>query len=210
MPDIVNEFSDALLAIDRLSVKQIFTDSRRQMSATAFVEDVVVDALEKIGAGWENGTIALSQIYMSGRICEELVDELLPPGDPNRKEQPKAAITVLNDYHMMGKRIVYSLLRAGGFELLDYGRSDVDALLHRVEADGVEILLISTLMLPSALLVKAVKEKLADAGLPVKIIVGGAPFRFDDQLWREVGADAMCRTASEAVSVITEVAGGIS
>ena len=205
MPDIVNEFSDALLAIDRLSVKQIFTDSRRQMSATAFVEDVVVDALEKVGAGWENGTIALSQIYMSGRICEELVDELLPPGDPNRKEQPKAAITVLNDYHMMGKRIVYSLLRAGGFELLDYGRSDVDALLHRVEADGVEILLISTLMLPSALLVKAVKEKLADAGLPVKIIVGGAPFRFDDQLWREVGADAMCRTASEAVSVITDL-----
>ena len=205
MSDIVNEFSDALLAIDRLSVKQIFTDSSRQMSATAFVEDVVVDALEKIGVGWENGTIALSQIYMSGRICEKLVDELLPPGDPNRKEQPKAAITVLNVYHMMGKRIVYSLLRAGGFELLDYGRSDVDALLHRVEADGVEILLISTLMLPSALLVKAVKEKLADAGLPVKIIVGGAPFRFDDQLWREVGADAMCRTASEAVSVITDL-----
>ena len=57
MSDIVNEFSDALLAIDRLSVKQIFTDSSRQMSAAAFVEDVVVDVFEKIGTGWENGTI---------------------------------------------------------------------------------------------------------------------------------------------------------
>ncbi len=44
----------------------------------------------------------------------------------------------------------------------------------------------------------------------VKIVVGGAPFRFDDQLWREVGADAMCRTASEAVDVIHEVMGGVS
>jgi hypothetical protein len=57
MSDIVNEFSDALLAIDRLSVKRIFTDSSRQMSAAAFVEDVVVDVFEKIGTGWENGTI---------------------------------------------------------------------------------------------------------------------------------------------------------
>ena len=210
MSHMVNEFSNALLAIDRLSVKEIFADSSHQMSSTAFVEDVVVNALEQIGAGWENGTIALSQIYMSGRICEELVDELLPPGDPNRKDQPKAAITVLNDYHMLGKGIVYSLLRAGGFDLLDYGRVDVDELVRRVAADGIRILLISTLMLPSALLVKEVKEKLADAGLHVKIVVGGAPFRFDDQLWREVGAHAMCKTASEAVSVISEVSGGIS
>lgn len=210
MSNIVTEFSNALLAIDRLWVKRILADSSHQMSPTAFVEDVVVDALEQIGVGWENGTIALSQIYMSGRICEELVDELIPPGNPDRKDLPKTAITVLNDYHLMGKRIVYSLLRAGGFDLLDYGRTDVDPLVHRVAEDGVEVLLISTLMLPSALLVERVKEKLADAGLPVKIIVGGAPFRFDDQLWREVGADAMCKTASEAVSVIHKIKGGIS
>ena len=41
------------------------------------MEKLVVPALERIGAGWEQGRVALSQVYMSGRICEELVDTLL-------------------------------------------------------------------------------------------------------------------------------------
>ncbi len=61
-------------------------------------------------------------------------------------------------------------------------------------------------MLPSALKIKELKDKLEN--MDVKIIVGGAPFRFDDQLWREVGADAMCKNASEAVSIIHHVIGG--
>ncbi len=209
MSNIVEEFLHALLATDRLLAKKIFADSSSLMNSTEFIEKVVVDALEQIGGDWEKGTIALSQVYMSGRICEELVDEIIPAGNPSRKDQPKTAITVLMDYHILGKRIVYSSLRASGFDLLDYGRTNVDQLVHLVEEDKVEILLISALMLPSALLVKEVKEKIADAGLGVKIVVGGAPFRFDDQLWREVGADAMCRTASEAISVISKVKGGV-
>jgi methanogenic corrinoid protein MtbC1 len=42
----------------------------------------------------------------------------------------------------------------------------------------------------------------------VKLIVGGAPFRFDAHLWKAVGADAMCRTASDAVSVIEKIMDG--
>ena len=142
---------------------------------------------------------------MSGRICEELVDDLLPPGSSDRKDQPKMAITVLSDHHMLGKIIVYSLLRASGFDLLDYGRMKVDDLIHRAKEDGIVILLLSVLMLPSALQVKELKEKLIESNLDVKIVVGGAPFRFDDQLWREVGADAVCLTASEAVAAIHEI-----
>jgi methanogenic corrinoid protein MtbC1 len=116
---------------------------------------------------------------------------------------------VLSDHHKLGKVIVYSLLRASGFDLLDYGTMEADDLVARVNKDKIEILLISALMLPSALKVKRVKEKLTDMGLDVKIIVGGAPFLFDDKLWKEVGADAMCRTASEVVPVIQEFMGGV-
>jgi len=63
-------------------------------SPLQFVEQVVVPALEQIGDGWESGDVALSQIYMSGRICEKLVDTILPPKDPQRKYQPKMAITI--------------------------------------------------------------------------------------------------------------------
>jgi len=37
---------------------------------------------------------------------------------------------------------------------------------------------------------------------PVKVIVGGAPFRFDSSLWKEVGADAFGYNASDAFDII--------
>jgi methanogenic corrinoid protein MtbC1 len=57
-------------------------------------------------------------------------------------------------------------------------------------------------MLPSALKVREVSARLKAAAIPVRIAVGGAPFLFDDQLWREVGADAMGRSAAEAVTIV--------
>lgn len=208
MADVVNAFMEALLALDRLSAKQIFLDQSRTLSRIQFIEEVVASALEKIGTRWQEGSVALSQVYMGGRICEQLVDEILPPGAPERKDQPKMAICVLADHHKLGKIIVYSLLRASGFELLDYDTVNVDELVEGVQRDQIKVLLISVLMLSSALKVKQVKEKLIELNLDVKIIVGGAPFRFDDKLWLEMGADAMGRTASEATAAVRKIMGG--
>ena len=57
-------------------------------------------------------------------------------------------------------------------------------------------------MLPSALKIKELRAKLDVAGLAVKLVVGGAPFRFDPQLWREVGADACGQNALEAIEIV--------
>jgi methanogenic corrinoid protein MtbC1 len=100
------------------------------------------------------------------------------------------------------------MLRTSGFGLLDYGRVEADDLVRRAQEDQIQVLLLSTLMLPSALRVKDVRTKLDKMGLQVKIVVGGAPFRFDDQLWQEVGADAMGRNASEAVGIIARIVEG--
>jgi methanogenic corrinoid protein MtbC1 len=204
-----SKFEQALLSLDRLAARNILLESGGPEAPLHLVEKLVVPALERIGAGWEQGQVALSQVYMSGRICEELVDTLLPPDALDRKNRPKMAIAVLQDYHLLGKRIVYSVLRASGFELLDYGRVDVDDLVGRVSQDGVEVLLISVLMLPSALRVKDMRARLQAIGSDVKIVVGGAPFRLDDQLWKEVGADAMGREASEAVGILAKMMGDV-
>jgi methanogenic corrinoid protein MtbC1 len=204
-----SKFEQALLSLDRLAARNILLESGGSEAPLHLVEKLVVPALERIGAGWEQGQVALSQVYMSGRICEELVDTLLPPDALDRKNRPKMAIAVLQDYHLLGKRIVYSVLRASGFELLDYGRVDVDDLVRRVSQEGVEVLLISVLMLPSALRVKDVRAGLQAIGSDAKIVVGGAPFRLDDQLWKEVGADAMGREASEAVGILAKMMGDV-
>jgi len=134
---------------------------------------------------------------------------VLPPSDPDRKHQPRSAIVLLNDYHMLGKRIVYSVMRASGFELFDYGRMEVDELVERAIADRIRVLLISVLMLPSALKVTEVCRQLKERDTGIKVAVGGAPFLFDATLWSEVGADAMGRSAADAITLVEGWMGGM-
>ena len=201
MNAMVKPFRQALESLDRVGAEAVFDAALARLSPIQAVEAIVVPALEQIGAAWEAGDVALAQVYMSGRFCEELVGRVLPPSDPDRKHQPRSAIVVLNDYHMLGKRIVYSVMRASGYELFDYGRMDVAQLVERAVADRISVLMISVLLLPSALKVRDVCTRLQDAGTAIRVAVGGAPFQFDTALWQEVGADAVGRSAADAVGI---------
>jgi methanogenic corrinoid protein MtbC1 len=198
------ELESALLSLDRSAARSILTAHRTAGTPFQLIEGVITPVLERIGEGWEHGRVALSQVYMAGRICEDLVDELLLPADVDHRS-PEMAIVVLEDYHMLGKRIVTCTLRSSGFHLADYGQMGVRGCVDRVKEDGIKILLISTLMLPSALKVENVREELDRAGMKVKIMVGVAPFRFDDRLWEEVGANASASTASGAIEIVNRV-----
>lgn len=202
MNQLATSFLAALKSSDRLLAQRFFSEAQKQMSPIASLESLVIPALLKVGDDWERGDLALAQVYMAGRICEDLVDTVLPPVDPQRRTQPPQAIAILHDYHTLGKKIVYSMLRASGFELLDYGRQSVDSLVERVITDQIQILLISVLMLPSALKIQQLRQQLDQAGFSIKLIVGGAPFLFDSNLWREVGADAVGLNAADAIRLV--------
>jgi methanogenic corrinoid protein MtbC1 len=204
VPDIATpgvELEKALLSMDRLAARRVLHEATARSGVRA-LETLLIPTLERIGRGWEEGDIALSQVYMGGRICEELVEELLPPDARSDGPEPRLAITMLHDYHALGKRVVTSVLRANGYAVLDYGRTEVDDVEARIRNDGVRILLVSTLMLASALRVKELTTRLAASASEVKVVVGGAPFRFDEKLWQDVGADGFGRTASDALEQV--------
>ncbi|NLN59563.1 MAG: cobalamin-binding protein [Deltaproteobacteria bacterium] len=210
MQETSRQFEQALLSIDRLAVRRMADAARSEMKPMEIVDRLVMPALIRIGDRWERGDVSLAQVYMSGRICEELVEGLLPPDDTRDGNQPPMAIAVLDDYHLLGKRIVYALLRANGFHVKDYGRTTVSDTITRVRDDEIRVLLLSTLMLNSALRVREVVTALKRANLDVKVVVGGAPFRFDAGLWREVGADAMGYSASDAPGIVRNITGDLS
>jgi len=209
--EIIKKFEYALLSVDRLAARDTLVESGKDFEETDVPDKIITPALERIGEKWKNGDAALSQVYMSGIICEELLSTLLPQKDLSQENFPPMAIVTFEDYHVLGKRIVLSILRAGGFTISDYGAGiQVDKLVEKIQKDNIKILLISTLMFPSALHIRDVREKLENLGLDVKIIVGGAPFRFDDMLWKNVGADAMGRTAADAVRLTRKMMEAIS
>lgn len=202
------DFERALLAIDRSGAERIISAFEKNDDRMQIISELVTNALENIGKYWEDGKVALSQVYMSGIICEELIDKLIPSFNINQNNNPVAAIAVFEDFHVLGKRIIYSTLRAGGFNIIDLGNGlNAEDIVKNVKEKNIKILLLSVLMLPSALKIKQLKELLT--GIDVKVIVGGAPFRFDDKLWIEVGADATGEDPSETLKIITKLLGEI-
>lgn len=192
-------FVQALLAINRVAARDIL--KREATEAANSLEQIMTGALQQIGDLWEKGQSSLAQVYMSGLICEELLQELLPQTAPMDALDPVAIVT-FQDYHTLGKRIILSALKVHGFRVRDYGYGiQPQNLVEMLKRDNIRVLLLSTLMLPAALNVEKLRTMVDASGFKVKIIVGGAPFRFDKQLWRQVGADAMGYTASDAIAL---------
>jgi len=205
----IKEFEMALLPLDRIKSRKIFDSVVKEKKAVDAADFLIVPALELIGEKWEKGSAALSQVYMSGKICEELINSILPSDNEERRKRPKIAIAVFEDYHILGKRIVYSVLRASGYDLIDWGHGlDTSEIIKRVVDGKIEVLLLSTLMLSSALTIKEITGEIRKRKKDIKIVAGGAPFRFDEELWKEIGADACGRSASDAVEIIRQLAGG--
>jgi len=192
----------ALLDADRPRAAAALEAAHAQAGADA-VDRVLVPALERIGTGWEEGRLALSQVYMAGRICEDLAEAILPRAATSRAAPGLIGIAVLEDHHVLGQRIVAATARAAGWPVEDLGHGlGAEALADLVTGRGIRVLLVSTLMLRAALQVQTLVRRLGFAKAPVRVVVGGAPFRIDRGLWHEVGADAMGVTAADALPLL--------
>jgi methanogenic corrinoid protein MtbC1 len=200
---IRSEFSKAIIHYDKARAFQVYNEYISEKHADDFVDDVMVQVLDVIGTRWEQGFLSLSQVYLSSKICEDLMMNMIPDSVVIRKKSPRMAIVTLEDHHVLGKRIVKSTIRSRGFDLMDFGFGiSAGEVLEKLKTDPQDILLVSVLMYPSALKVEKLREGFLKTGITAKILVGGAPFNMDRNLWSAVGADAMGATASEGCRCI--------
>ncbi|NLW76250.1 MAG: cobalamin-binding protein, partial [Methanomicrobiales archaeon] len=102
----IDELISALLYMDRLAVREILSKSTENEDKLHVIDAIIVPALEEIGRRWEEGTLAISQVYMAGIIIEEAIGGLFPHNDLPGGAKGKIATVVLEDYHMLGERIV--------------------------------------------------------------------------------------------------------
>jgi len=202
MNTIELNFKKALLEFDKREAEQILNSLSHDSNYKILIGEILENVLRNLGDLWEKGELALSQIYMVGKICDELIQKILPP---SKVEKSNIAIVTLNDFHLLGKKIVLSILRSVGYDLIDYGHGIGEAeLVEKAIKDNIKYLLVSTLMLHSAYSVKNLVNLFQHRNYPIKIMVGGAPFNFDDKLWKQVGATAMGKSPSEAISILNQ------
>ena len=202
-------FLQALLSLDRETARRQMRLALSDTNPATAIETLLIPTMERIGALWEQGEVALSQVYMSGRICEGILDELLPVAETDEAENPQTVIAVFEDNHALGKRLVVSALRVARIPVQDYGLGvTLEELVKKVRQDRPQVVLISVLMLRSALRVAELVRQLEAMSERPYIIVGGAPFLLDAQLWRQVGADAMAANSAEVLRLLKSL--GIS
>lgn len=203
---LAERFEAALLAVDGLGAEQLLLDSGLVENPVELIEHIVVPVLGSMGAGWEAGTIALSQVYMGSRICQNILAAIPGANEGRRHNQPRIAVAVLEDVHTLGKSILLSQLRASGYTVEDFGaHQSVAELVALAQDHETEVLMVSVLMLRAALHVADLRAGLDAVGLETSLVAGGAPFRFDRDLWREVGADYGGRTAADALSILARI-----
>lgn len=143
---------------------------------------------------------------MSGVISEEVLNRILPENYWNSPTKSKIGTAVFLDCHNLGMKIVSSLVRSSGYPVADLGVGvNVERVMDFVGKEDIKILLISVLMLPSALAVKELTQKMAKSYPDVKVVVGGAPFRLDEELWKKVGAHAMGKNAGEIFEILSRL-----
>lgn len=98
MDSLASALYGALVALDRPRTETLFQQAVDRTNPVQAVEALMVPALIQLGQAWDSGQIALSQIYMSSRICEDIVERILPATAAERKTLPRTAIVVLSDF----------------------------------------------------------------------------------------------------------------
>ena len=159
----------------------------------------IIPALDKVGAGYEKGTVYLPQLLISAEAAKCAFDEIKSAFPKSSAEKcPFVIATVHGDIHDIGKNIVKLLFENYGFDVIDLGRdvppeTVVEAVLeHHAPVAGLSALMTTTVPAMEET-IKQLREKAPFC----KVVVGGAVMTAEYAA--KIGADKYAADAMETV-----------
>ena len=174
------------------------------------INTCMIPALDRVGKGYEAGTVILPQLLMSAEaakaafgVIREKLDE---SGRTGEKKGKIILATVKGDIHDIGKNIVGVLLGNYGYEVLDLGK-DVppERIVREAEEKHVPLVGLSALMTTTVPSMQRTIKELKEKTPWVKVMVGGAVLT--QEYAEMIGADAYCSDAMASVSYAREIIG---
>jgi trimethylamine corrinoid protein len=214
LKQVLNQYNEAIMDTDRDRALLVVRDALgRGISPEEVVFEIVVPAIELMMKSIsENQGVSLAQHFMAAQIASEVVDDLMPRFAKTPEIVGKVVIgTAQGDFHGLGKRIVAGCLKAMMVEVVDLGLNVApERFVDEAVAHDAQVIAISAMMVHTARGengCRKVRQILSELGLEerIKVAVGGAPYRFDPELYRTVGADAWAENGITAGRVITDL-----
>ena len=172
------------------------------------VNDFLIPALDKVGQGFEKGTIFLPQMLQAATAAQagfDIVKTKLAESDKETVSLGQVVIaTVKGDIHDIGKNIVKVIMENYGFQMIDLGR-DVppETIVETVKEKNIKLVGLSALMTTTLKSMEETIVAVKEAAPDCKVMVGGAVLTADYA--EKIGADYYCKDAMKSVEAAQEV-----
>ena len=175
----------------------------------AIVDDILIPALDKVGADFEAGRVFLPQLIQSAGAAQaafEVIRQTMPAQPEGTEKAPIVLATVKGDIHDIGKNIVKVLLENYGYPVIDLGKDvDPEVIVRAAEQYHAPLVGLSALMTTTLHSMERTIDLLRKANLPCKVVVGGAVLTADYA--KQIGADFYAKDAKQSVDVARQVIG---
>ena len=211
---LITKYNEAIFDTDKKTVFQIIDDALAQgFSPEEIVFELIVPAVDNMMKSvGEKMEVNLAQHFFASQIASELTEKLVAKFISVPEKKGNVIIgTPIGDFHGLGKRIVSGCLYAHMFNVIDLGLNvSAEEFVNQAILHKSNIIAISSMMYHTATGENGclkVRKLLKEAKLEhkIKIIVGGAPYRFDKKLYEIVQADTWAENGNLAGIVITEL-----
>lgn len=141
------------------------------------VENVLIPALDKVGADYEAGRAFLPQLLSAAQAAQAVfavIQESMGEGDAVRKGKVIIA-TVKGDIHDIGKNIVKTVMSNYGYQIIDLGR-DVppETIVEATLREDVRLVGLSALMTTTLPAMEETVRQLNKLPHPPAMMLGGA------------------------------------
>lgn len=196
-------------SIERGMSERAAQATREALAHTApldLVNGELIPALDRVGKGFEKGTIFLPQLLMSAEAAKaafEVVKDAMK-GAPQQSRGKIILATVKGDIHDIGKNIVKVLLENYGYQVIDLGKDVVPAIIVRTAVkEQVKLVGLSALMTTTVVSMEQTIRLLREQKPGVKIVVGGAVLT--QEYADSIGADCYARDAMATVHYAEQI-----
>jgi methanogenic corrinoid protein MtbC1 len=191
----VQVFLQAILTGQRHAAVQIAREARRDgLTLRDLYIDVFQPALYEVGRRWESNRLTVAQEHIATAITQYVMAQVYEAPDVGTSPaKGRVVLTgVEGELHSVGAVMVGDLLETSGFHVRFLGTNLPTGSILSVIRDATPSHVgISATMLFNIgavrQLIHAVRAEFADR---VAVVVGGAAFRMNPDLWRQVSADA--------------------
>jgi len=211
---VVKAYNEAVFETDK---EAAFAVVEAALAAGATPEEivfeVVIPAVEEMMSNITKDPDAnLAQHFMTAQIAADVTEKML-----SRFKNPPESIgrvvigTAHGDLHSLGKRIVMGCLKALMVEIVDLGVNvPAEKFVDAAVAQDAQVIAVSAMMVHSATGdngPRKIRQLLHERGLEdrIRLVVGGAPYRFDNELYKTVGADGWAADGVNAGKVVVDL-----